>query len=289
MKEVVLLLNHVQDEALYELHDDLVRNSGDRDVFLLSDRTQRSLPWPRRPAGARELRFTQADLRALGFPGKQQLWTTGAGPRSLALGNAELPVLLFARQHPGYERYWIIEYDVRFTGEWRRLFDELLSSPADYLTTGIARFDEIPMWSHWPSVDVSAIGIDRSAWLRGFCPVWRLTRRAIDAIESAYRQGVCGHMEGLVPTVLQHAGCVIEDIGGEGAFVPAGRTNRFYTSDRLHPDFAPGTFVYRPVMTRAGDRPDTLWHPVKVETHRVRRLMERLWARFWLLIDAPHH
>ncbi len=285
-REAVLLLNHFLDSDLASLYAELVQACGvRRDVFLLSDRTQRSLPIVRLPRQRRELVFTQNDLRALGFPGKQNLHLTGAGARSLKLGNAELPVLLFAKAQTHYDYYWVIEYDVRFSGSWDDFFAACATSTADLLGTSISRFDDNPDWSHWPSMKVPAPDLPRSQWLRGFFPVYRLSTNAIACIKSGYEAGAQGHMESLVPTLVHQGGLLVEDIGGEGEFVPPGNESRFYTNNRISNDLSPGSFVYRPVMLRTGARSNTLWHPVKPPKPKWKTVAERIWGRGFMWLE----
>lgn len=285
-REAVLLLNHFLDRDLVDLHAELVHDCGvGRDVFLLSDRTQRSLPIARLPGQRKELVFTQKDLRALGFPGKQNLRVAGAGARSLQLGNAELPVLLFARAHPRFDYYWVIEYDVRFSGSWDDFFGACATSTADLLATSITRYDENPDWSHWPSMKLPGLEVPRAQWLRGFFPVYRLSRKAANCIDASYQAAAHGHMESLFPTLVHHAGLIVEDIGGEGEFVPEGNQNRFYTNSRNSNDLSPGTFVYRPVMSRSGTQPNMLWHPVKPDKPKWLTLAERIWGRGFMWLE----
>lgn len=286
-REAVLLLNHFLDQDLVDLHDKLVNDCGDRrDVFLLSDRTQRSLPVVRLPVQRKEVVFTQKNLRTLGYPGKQDLHMSGAGARSLKLGNAELPVLMFAQAHPQYDYYWVVEYDVRFSGSWNFFFAACAASSADLLATAISGFDDNPDWSHWPSMKLPAPDIPHSRWLRGFFPVYRLSRQAVACINSGYQAGAQGHMESLFPTLVHHGGLIVEDIGGAGEFVPKGHQNRFYTNNPKDNSFSPGTFVYRPVMTAAGSQPNMLWHPVKPDKPRWLTMAERFWSRGFMWIEA---
>src|ERR1700680_4288785 len=50
-------------------------------------------------------------------------------------GHVDLAPLMFFREHPDYAHYWIIEHDVRFSGNWQVLFGDLGSSKADLLCT----------------------------------------------------------------------------------------------------------------------------------------------------------
>ena len=53
-----------------------------------------------------------------------------AGAPTEASGSSDLIVMTYALQNADYEFYWLGEYDVRFTGPWRHLFDVFAKSPA---------------------------------------------------------------------------------------------------------------------------------------------------------------
>ena len=77
----------------------------------------------------------------------------------MKLGNAELPVLLFYRHHPNYRHYWIVEYDVRYTGPWNQFFSAFTTSDAHLLGTSLVQFAECPSWSHWRSLHIPPGGV----------------------------------------------------------------------------------------------------------------------------------
>ena len=77
------------------------------------------------------VRVTTADeamLRELPYPGKitAMNWNDSKGNNDLSLMN-------FFRQRPDYDDYWFIEYDVRCSGLWSDITDELNSSQADLI------------------------------------------------------------------------------------------------------------------------------------------------------------
>ena len=218
--------------------------------------------------------FDRALLKRLPYERAREPWE-GA---SVVPGRVDLVPQLFRRLHPGFERIYLVEHDVVCGEDWRRVFDILDESPADLLATNVTRRDEHPRWNLWRELQTPGRPLppaDRQARaLLAFC---RYSRQALLALEAAYAEGWRGHFEALVPTVCLAAGLGVEDIGGEGPFVPPGRERRFYWSDRLVVQHQPaaGTFVYRPAQVPvAGEK--WLWHPVKVSpafdwSHRVRR------------------
>jgi hypothetical protein len=263
-RSAILLLNHAADRSLFDFCARLrAETSSAYDVFLLSDRTRRSVSLGTAPPNTGERVFTLDDLVSLGYPGKQDIAEPGKKERSLRLGNAELPVLLFHREHPGYDFYWVVEYDVRYSGSWGTFFAAFESSHADLLGTSLIRHSEFPGWSHWHSLRLTTKDAADAEPLRGFFPVYRVSRRALECLHDVYLGGCAGHMETLMPTVLHRAGLELEDIGGDGEFVKPENRNRFYTNDPRTNDLSPGTFVYRPVHAAIGPDPGKLWHPVK--------------------------
>jgi Protein of unknown function (DUF3405) len=275
-RSVILLLNHFHDRHLVDLYNTLAREcSGQHDIYLLSDRTRAGIRFARLPAEVKEFRFVLNDLIALGYPGKQDIILPGTKVRSVNLGNAELPVLLFRAEHHHYRHYWIVEYDVRFSGRWQHFFSAFDGTGADLLGTSLIRYADFPAWSHWGSLVIPG-STDDDERLRGFFPVYRITDDALGCLDERYRAHCAGHMETLVPTLVHRAGLRLEDIGGDGEFVAPSNVNRFYTNRRLTNGLSPGSFVFRPSRTAPGHEPNMLWHPVKPGTPFALRLANRL-------------
>lgn len=253
--EAVLLLTHFLDERIVtgfrRLRDEV--GSG-RDVWVLFNLTDDNNPGFAAPPDLRVFGFREADLRALNYPRKG---------RAIRDVDIELFSFPFQRAHPHYGRVWVVEYDVEFTGRWATVFDHFRDDDADLLATNLHRHADNPGWENWSSVRGPAGRPPRETLLRAFMPFSRLSSRAYHALDTAYGLGWQGHYECLVPTLLTAAGLVIEDIGGSGEFVRPGNVERFYTSTPSVNDLSPGSFVFRPVMAAPGERPDTLWHPVK--------------------------
>lgn len=252
--EAVCLLTHFIDDRIVGIARRLATEAGEgRDVVVLFNRTDDNNPGFRPPADVRIFAFDEDDLRALGYRHKG---------RHIRDVDIELFSFPFHRAHPEYERVWVIEYDVDFTGRWSRLFDSFRGGDAALLATNIHRYIDNPGWENWGATRPGR-PLARAELVRAFMPCSRLSRAAYQALDAAYRAGWRGHYECTVPTILATGGLVVEDIGGDGPFVRPDNRNRFYTSTTSSNDLSPGTFVFRPVRTVAGDRPDTLWHPVK--------------------------
>ncbi len=288
-KSAILFLTHVKNKNIDDQLAKLFSECSDRfDVFALCDNTEGK--FNRHKRDNRYFLFDVSQMIELGYSGKSTP-VAMRGPEQndphhrrfhFDPANVDLPVLLFFKKHPEYDHYWTIEYDVRFTGRWDAFFSSFEANDADLLGTTLTRREKVPDWHYWPSLDLAGMAVEKDRHIRGFFPIYRLSRRALAQLDRDYRTGVKGHFECLVPTLLSHAGMTVEDIGGDGEFVRPGGANRFYRNTPAQGYLGPGTFVFRPIMERPGKEPNMLWHPVKASPlwkttlRRVRRAMRRL-------------
>ncbi len=171
-------------------------------------------------------------------------------------GNSHLTMLAFFRSRPEFDYYWYIEYDVVFTGAWCTLLDAWSDDTSDLLAPHLRTYSQEPDWPWWRSLRVPAAAAENGL-VRAFMPIYRISRRALESIEAAVRDGCSGHFEALIPTVLQAELLQISDLG-EG---------RFYTSS-TSPDgeLRQGTMRYRPFHARPLLGRNLLYHPVKPES-----------------------
>ena len=199
------------------------------------------------------------ELRALPYPGKVEgpKWDLWHG------GHTDLILMHYWRAHPGHERYWAVEYDVRYTGPWRSFFAAFQDDGSDLLAPMLCRRRDFPEWLFWPSlVSPGAQPSDADA-VSSFMPVFRASGRLMRAVDEAYRQGWGGHLECSFATIAAVRGFAVADLGGDGEFTPEARRGRFYSGTVRDVYRAPGTFVFKPTFFRTGSRPGMLWHPVK--------------------------
>ena len=163
---------------------------------------------------------------------------------------------------------WAMEYDVDYSGDWRRFFDQFAANDADLLTSTIASMRETPRWWHWHTARSPA---PHQVAHRAFNPIMRLSRRFLEAYAAEVgAPGWEGHYEYIVPTFALARGFTIEDIGGTLGFCPPERKGRNYCNTPADKRLSPGTFVWRPSMPvyfheEPGRFPqrDMLYHPVK--------------------------
>lgn len=293
--EAILLMTHFIDPMIVEHYRRLAAESGGRDVFVLLNKTDDVNPSFKPPPDLRIFEFTVDDLRALGYPFKG---------RRIRDKDIELFSVTFWKRHPEYERIWVVEYDVAFTGRWSDLFDHFAASPAALLATSVHRWAINPSWPNWSSV-ITPAGppADFSNYVRAFMPLYRMSSEGYQALDAAYRAGWEGFYEGIVPRILLNAGLNIEDLGGDGEFVAPGNRNRFYSSTPADNTLSPGSFVFRPITAQPGPDPGRLWHPVKPPqaihrtgwpikrreqiVHRARTLARHSMARLSQILERP--
>lgn len=254
------------------------------DLYLLLDVdgfSKGELRTARRLVGDALVAFT-FDQVAAGVGDYPHPWAE-AGPTGVVPGNNDLLWLHARRRVGGYDRYWFIEHDVAYSGDWLDFFEPLRARGADLLGTTIHPRSTLPEFHWWQSFSTSGgrfEGRDEGPLLRGFFPVVRVSDDALDALDHVYRAGWSGHAEVVVPTALLRLGLELEDIGGRGPFVPTDAPADFYTNTPTRPTLSPGTFVYKPSRRFPGLRRDKLWHPVKHTGGRISPYLEI--AEEWL-------
>jgi hypothetical protein len=205
--------------------------------------------------------YTKDDLRELPYPVRQTQirWATMRGAADLAL-------LQFFRDHSTYDRYWVIEFDVRYTSPWHEFFDEMESSDADLLCTQIARHVPNDAWVHWNSLE-SCQEASPEQMVKGFLAICRLSHGAMSAIDAACQRGWSGHYEASWPTVVSISRQKLEDIGGNSRFTPEIRQNKYYSFSELEGVGRIGNFAAWPLYSDKSDfihrTKGLLWHPVK--------------------------
>jgi hypothetical protein len=179
--------------------------------------------------------------------------------------NIHFFILHFYLCHPEYDYYWIIEFDVRYTGEWGSLLNSFGAFDHDLITSHIRRITEEPDMFWWTSFQHPSKTIERANYVRSFNVIYRISNRALSFIHHAQQDGWKGHQEVLIPTLLDTSGYTLLDFGGNGEFALPHLRNRFYTSgstrDGVENPFC--TMRWRPSRRRAGIHRNKIYHPVK--------------------------
>jgi hypothetical protein len=180
-------------------------------------------------------------------------WTPAMNGDTLIPGNLHVLTIAFS-QHQAYDRYWFIEYDVRFTGDWEQVFRLVRTSAADL----IAAFVESPIRDDtWYHLDTISLPYSRRA--RSFNPIHRVSSRVLKQVGTLITNGYWAHNEALLASVCRNEGWEMDDFNSL-AFDHWGRP--LYTPSP-NAD-APSTLNYRPVASTIWrGRADRLHHPVK--------------------------
>jgi hypothetical protein len=120
--------------------------------------------------------YSADELTAMPYPGKVRQFD----PQNY-FGNADMvPMKVFLDQ-PDYNYYWIMEYDVRFSGKWPELFADLSSSRADLLCTTLQAWTENPNWAHWRTLATGGEDVSMERRVKGFMPFCRLSQALLQA------------------------------------------------------------------------------------------------------------
>jgi len=188
----------------------------------------------------------------------------------IAPGNQYTAYIDLLHLFPEIKYFWFVEYDVRFSGNWRVLVDICNQSRADMLGVHIRTREEIPDWDWWPSIRNEFDPGRQLPGVRAFGWVSRLSRDALELIaKRCVEEGWTGHMEALLPSLLCDAGMRIEEIGGRGPFTPKERRGLYYLSENAisspsrNGDLGLGSNRFGPPLLLWGMRKNRIYHPVK--------------------------
>jgi len=274
----LLFQTHFFDRGAARLFDTLRRQCPPNFACFVLMHVPPGTPKPRRLAAVPHHFVSTPEIRALPYPRKNadRDWT-GRPWEFWGGGHCDLVPLHFYNAHPDFARYWVIEYDVRFTGDWRRLFDAFEDSDADFLSTSVRRRRDNPVWVNWVSVQGPApeAEIERHR-VAAFTPIFRASQAAMARMDAAYRAGWGGHLEASWASILDSHGLTLEDVGGDGEFVRPGNRHRFYTAAKPNAMcdlLAPGTVTAKPPLFRPGSTPNRLYHPVRRFRARPRTML----------------
>jgi hypothetical protein len=181
---------------------------------------------------------------------------------SLKPGNCDLPVMLFYKCHREYQKYWVLEDDVEYTGDIGKLFHDLSGMQHALIATHIRPYYKEWMYSG-SLVTTQDIQIPCESMRLCFLPFFSVTNYALRLIDCAYREGWSGHHELTWPTIILSNKLSLCDIGGSGPYVPSDKINRYYIDNSPNDYNKFGSFGTMGVRLRPGRRENTLWHPVK--------------------------
>jgi hypothetical protein len=256
-----VFLTHRDSPRIRTHFDRLVAETGDLVMWHL---VQSHDPLPRPEAS-----FGYPDPVQV-LPERYRAMADHGGVQGGYLDTLLVPVLTGLADLDPVDHLWVCEYDVDFAGRWGDLFVRYADNDADVLTTTLMYRHEQPRWPWWRTA-AAPPDVPRGRWVRSLNPLMRLSRPALAAYVEAMADGRWqGHYEFTLTTAALHAGLVLQDLGGEGSFVPAGVERSVYVGKSpagRPPDL---TFGFRPVRDHyfheapaTFEQPGMLYHPVK--------------------------
>lgn len=152
-RQAILYLSHLVNRTQRRSYDHLKREcAAFADVYFLLNLNNDIAP----PNAKGTFPITPAHREALGHPsraGTQGWWmeTSPSHIRDIQSG-FDQALLAFRQLKPEYDYYWIVEYDVEFSGRWSELFNAFANNKSDLLCSSLHRFETNPTWAWWKSL-----------------------------------------------------------------------------------------------------------------------------------------
>ena len=181
-------------------------------------------------------------------------------------GSVHFIIEHFYHNHPEYDYYWIVEYDVVFTGNWIDFMGAFTHNNADMISSHIEFHNEQnEQWTWWNSLIFSnEDDVSTGNLVKSFNPIYRISNRALHYLDEYMQKGNQGHFEASMSTALYNNGYRLEDFGGTGDFVAQGNQNRFYIQEV---GITNGSLRWRPMFQpediKSMHQTNKLFHPVK--------------------------
>ena len=179
-------------------------------------------------------------------------------------GSNHFATLQFYLDYPIFKYYWVIEYDVVFTGHWDIFFPSFNNFDADFIASHIERYTDNPNWIWWETLHLNGVVLQDYQYIKSFNPIYRISTGALSYLDSLlkYRKN-WGHHEVLIPTALNYSKFKIMDIGGCGDF---SITNSCKISAFVRNNLNESTMRYRPSIRQEElILENKLLHPCKVD------------------------
>jgi hypothetical protein len=147
------------------------------------------------------------------------------------------------------EKYlWLLDPRILWDGLEDRFHADFKSNVADLLATQVRRYIEDPGWTWWSHLKAPTGAPPLSFGVAALLPLVRLSRKAAEVVIEGLGEGWSGHPEAVIPTLVNRAGLLIEDIGGSGSFTPSERLGLWYDERTWHwegpVEFVPGKLSF---------------------------------------------
>jgi hypothetical protein len=195
-KTAILYKTHLINRYIKKNYFQLMSSCPTQDVWILLHAEKQlpiRYPWPQRL-----YTFNSNQVKAAGYR-FNDFWHCG-----------HYPALLFYLENPGYDYYWMIEYDVEYTGHWGLFLNSFGNE--DFLATYVRSFAQKPDWMWWKSLEIDSPQLDRQYWMSALFPIVRFSRRALQTLHCYHREGYFSHAEAIVPSIMKREGFSMADI-----------------------------------------------------------------------------
>ena len=263
-KSAILFESHIISKSIIrEFEKILSESEGFGDTYFCYDNKGEELPHDIKKF--KHYGYNFEEISALNYPILEKIESNREIRNKVAYRhvNYQLSILKFFLENPGYDFYWYIEYDVKYTGNWGNFFNSF-DDQSDFISSYVRTFSEQPDWPFWYLYHPT-LNIQQTERIRSFNPVMRLSNKALKDLHNSLLDGWVGYLEMLMPTLLKEHGYKLEDLGGSGKFCKKENINKNYTGSKVNSegslDF--GTMRYRPHILYLGLKNDKLYHPVK--------------------------
>lgn len=221
-KQAILFLTNKSDDLIIGLFDDLIKDVGELfDVIILYHKTT---DIPESVTKRPHFPFTNENIYTdLGFPVYID--------NNFFNGCGHFPLFWFMLNNKEYSHYWLIEDDVRFTGNWKDFFVTLPDN-YDFLTSLIRYENQDSNW-YWRYSflfeDGTVVPDSYMQKVASFNTIYRLSNEAMVFLVEKYRvDHFRGHHELTMATLLYNNNFKLGDFGEQGDFVMPELVKPFY-------------------------------------------------------------
>lgn len=254
-RTAILFICHIMNEDMIHRFLQIASNIDEIfELYWMMD--TKGLPLPKNHNDINFFPFTLDDLNSMDYK--------AYGNRIYE--NVNFIPQYFYIKHSEFDYYWVIEYDVLYTGNWNELFISFIDNKSDFIASHVEKFNQFNMnWEWWQDFQRdNKISIRKEDCLKSFNPIHRISNKALRFMDKELRKWNPAHCETTEVTLLYYGGFKIEDLGGTGEFVPKGRENKYYVNGAW---INSGTMRYLPPYLKeeiyALQVKDKLFHPIK--------------------------
>ena len=158
------------------------------DAYLLCDDTNINIP--QKVKNYRHICINKKDLSEFNYPivKDEKRKTEVPIPEAFNLSHNKLSILKYFLENKGYDYYWYIEYDVRYSGKWSHFFNCFKKNEKDLLISYLRFYEEEPNWSHW-YLNHPELTIPKSELIRCFNPIIRFSNKALTYLHESLMDG----------------------------------------------------------------------------------------------------